>query len=109
MTIEKTVNWRNLGKRQMSLAVIPRATFIANKNLLASGDVIGFVSRRPNLDFYHTGLVAFGKGGDVMLRHASRSRGRVVDNRIDAFVATNRVQYVTVVRAADTADTADYG
>jgi hypothetical protein len=82
---------------------------MANKNLLASGDVIGFVSRRPNLDFYHTGLVAFGKGGDVMLRHASRSRGRVVDNRIDAFVATNRVQYVTVVRAADTADTADYG
>ena len=109
VTIEKTVNWRSLGKRHMSLAVIPRATFMANKNLLASGDVIGFVSGRPNLDFYHTGLVAFGKGGDVMLRHASRSRGRVVDDRIDAFVATNRVQYVTVVRAADTAGTADRG
>jgi len=109
VTIEKTVNWRSLGKRHMSLAVIPRATFMANKNLLASGDVIGFVSRRPNLDFYHTGLVAFGKGGEVMLRHASRSRGRVVDGRIDAFVAVNRVQYVTVVRAADTADTADRG
>ena len=109
VTIEKTINWRSLGKRHMSLAVIPRATFMANKNLLASGDVIGFVSRRPNLDFYHTGLVAFGKGGDVMLRHASRSRGRVVDDRIDAFVAANRVQYVTVVRAADTAGTADRG
>jgi hypothetical protein len=109
VTIEKTVSWRSLGKRHMSLAVIPRATFMANKNLLASGDVIGFVSRRPNLDFYHTGLVAFGKGGEVMLRHASRSRGRVVDDRIDAFVAVNRVQYVTVVRAADTADTADRG
>ena len=106
VTIEKTVNWRNLGKRHMSLAVIPRATFMANKNLLASGDVIGFVSRRPTLDFYHTGLVAFGKGGEVMLRHASRSRGRVVDDRIDAFVAANRVQHVTLVRAVDAVDLA---
>jgi hypothetical protein len=108
-TIEKTVNWRHLGKRQVSLAAVPRTTLIANKSLLASGDVIGFVSRRPNLDFYHTGLVAFGKGGEVMLRHASRSRGRVVDDRIDAFVAVNRVQYVTLVRPADTADVADRG
>ena len=108
-TIEKTVNWRNLGKRQVLLAVVPRATLIANKSLLASGDVIGFVSRRPNLDFHHTGLIAFGKGGEVMLRHASRSRGRVVDDRIDAFVAVNRVQYVTLLRPADTADVADRG
>ncbi|HKS65044.1 MAG TPA: N-acetylmuramoyl-L-alanine amidase-like domain-containing protein [Xanthobacteraceae bacterium] len=108
-TIEKTVNWRHLGKRQVSLTAVPRGTLIANKSLLASGDVIGFVSRRPNLDFYHTGLIAFGKGGEVMLRHASRSRGRVVDDRIDAFVAVNRVQYVTLVRPVETADAADRG
>jgi hypothetical protein len=109
VTIEKSVNWRNLGKRQVSLTVIPRATFLANKSLLSSGDVIGFVSRRPNLDFYHTGLVAFGKRGEVLLRHASRSRGRIVDERMNAFVAVNRVQYVTLVRAAETTDMADRG
>ena len=108
-TIEKTVNWRHLGKRRVSLAAIPRATLLANKGLLVSGDVIGFVSRRPNLDFHHTGLIAVGKGGEVMLRHASRSRGRVVDDRIDAFVAVNRVQYVTLVRPAETAQVADRG
>ena len=101
VTIEKTVNWRNLGKRQVSLIAIPRATLMANKNLLTSGDVIGFVSRRPNLDFHHTGLIAFGKRGEVMLRHASQRRGRVVDDRLDQFVAANRVQYVTLVRPAD--------
>jgi hypothetical protein len=109
MTIEKTVNWRNLGKRQVSLTVIPRATFMANKSLLASGDVIGFVSRRPNLDFYHTGLVAFSKRGEVLLRHASRSRGRIVDERMNAFVAVNRVQYVTLVRAAEATEMAARG
>ena len=75
VTIEKTVNWRNLGKRQVSLSAIPRATLIANRTLLANGDVIGFVSRRPNLDFHHTGLIALGKGGEPMLRHASQRRG----------------------------------
>jgi hypothetical protein len=103
LTIEKTVNWRNLGKRHLSLTVIPAATFMAKKNLLASGDVIGFVSRRPNLDFYHTGLIAFDRGGELMLRHASRSRGRILDDRMSTFVAVNRVQYVTLVRAAEPA------
>jgi len=42
-----------------------------------------------------------------MLRHASRSRGRIVDDRMDRFVAANRVQYVTLVRAAETDETAD--
>jgi len=100
VTIEKSVNWKNLGERRVSLTVVPRATFLASKNLLASGDVIGFVSRRPKLDFHHTGLVAFGKGRTLMLRHASQRRGRIVDERMDRFVALNGVRYVTVVRAA---------
>ena len=101
ITIDKTVNWKNLGKRQVSLVGIPRATLLANRNLLVSGDVIGFVSKRSSLDFYHTGLVAFGKGGELLLRHASRSRRRILDERMDAFVAFNRVQYVSLLRAAD--------
>lgn len=102
-TIEKTVNWRNLGKRDFSLTVVPRATLIANRDLLASGDVVGFVSRRPNLDFHHTGLIAFGKG-ETMLRHASQRRRRVVDEPLDRFVAANGVQYVTVVRPVEVMD-----
>lgn len=109
ITIEKTVNWQNQGQRHVSLVVLPRATLMANKNLLANGDVIGFVSKRPNLDFYHTGLIAFGKGGALMLRHASQSRGRILDDRMDMFVAVNDVQYVTLLRAAESAALADRG
>ena len=76
ITIDKTVNWKDQGRRQVSIAAIPKATFFANRHLLAPGDVIGFVSRRADLDFYHTGLIAFGKNSELLLRHASQSRGR---------------------------------
>jgi hypothetical protein len=107
VTIEKTLKWQNLSRRDVALSVIPSATFMANKKLLADGDLIGFVSRQPNLDFFHTGIIAFDRGGGVMLRHASRWRGRVVDERMEAFMATSGVPYVTLLRAAEPAARAD--
>ncbi len=50
---------------------------------------------------FHTGIVAFGKGGELLLRNASQSRGRVVDDRMTAFVTVNPVTYVTLLRAAE--------
>ena len=97
--IEKTVYWhRELGKRRFAMPVIPSATFLANKSRLASGDIVGFVTRRPNLDYFHVGFVAFSGGGELLLRHASLSRHRVLDERMDRFVAQNRVRYVTLLR-----------
>ena len=101
VTIEKTVSWQNLGERRVALTVIPRATFLANSSRLAAGDIVGFVSRRENLDFHHAGLVAFGSGRRLMLRHASKRLGRIVDEPMDGFTAANRVQFVTVVRPAE--------
>ena len=57
---------------------------------------------RPlNLDFFHTGLVAFGKKGILLLRHASRSRGRVIEEPMARFVSVNPVKYVMLLRAAE--------
>lgn len=106
VAIDKTVNWKHLGKRSVSLVGISASTLLASKHLLASGDVIGFVSKRPNLDFYHTGLIAFAKDGALMLRHASQSRRRILDERMDAFVANNRVRFVTLLRAVEITQTA---
>jgi hypothetical protein len=44
-----------------------------------------------------------------MLRHASRRHGRILDERMDAFVATSGVRYVTLLRAAESAAMADDG
>jgi hypothetical protein len=103
VVVDKTLDWSNYGKRRVAMTVIPRKTFWANTRLLAPGDVIGFVSRRARLDFYHTGLVTLGRNDAVILRHASQSRRRVLDEPMDAFFAANGVQYVTLLRALDQA------
>jgi hypothetical protein len=97
--IQKTVYWhRALGRRRFSIAVIPRAVFLANKLLLANGDIVGFITQRPNLDYFHVGFIAIGGRGELLLRHASQSRHRVLDERMEHFVAVNRVRYVTLLR-----------
>jgi hypothetical protein len=104
IVIDKTVTWhRALGKRQISILAIPKATFLDNAKMLAAGDIIGFTSRRSDLDYFHTGLVAFGKNGELLLRHASKSRGRVIEEKMATFVDVNPVKYVTLLRAAEPA------
>jgi hypothetical protein len=99
VTIEKTVYWhRELGRRKFKMLVIPCAIFMANKNKLASGDIVGFVTQRPNLDYFHVGFIAFGQNGELLLRHAALSRHRVLDERMDRFVVQNNVRYVTLLR-----------
>jgi hypothetical protein len=101
VTIDKTVNWGNQGRRQVSIAGIPAQSLLANGGSLENGDIIGFLSRRPNLDFFHTGLVIFEDDGALMLRSAAQSRRRVLDEPMDRFLAANNVRHVALVRAVD--------
>ena len=101
-TIAKTLNWMpELGARRMSLAAIPRASLLANKQSLATGDIIGFLSERARLDYFHVGFVVVAPGGDLWLRHAARSRGRVLDEPLGRFLGVNRVKAVTMLRARE--------
>jgi hypothetical protein len=97
--LQKTVYWhKDLGRRRFAMAVIPRAAFLANQRQLANGDIVGFVTMRPSLDYFHIGFVVHGSLGELLLRHASKSRHRVLDERMDRFAVTNRVRYVTLLR-----------
>ena len=105
--LQKTVYWHwALGRRRFTISVIPRATFLANKPGLAAGDIVGFITRRPNLDYFHVGFIAFNGGGELLLRHASRSRGRVLDEGMERFLNANRVRYVTLLRPLELAKAA---
>jgi hypothetical protein len=105
---DKTVSSQHgLGQRRVSMTAVPTAAFLQQANLLAPGDIVAFTSRRPNLDYFHTGLIAFGKDRTLLLRHASQSRGRVIDERMTAFVAANRVKSITVLRASESAPIAE--
>ena len=67
--------------------------------MLATGDIVGFVTRRPNLDYFHIGFVAFGTGGELLLRHASESHGVACwTSAWSASSRINRVRYVTLLR-----------
>src|SRR6187399_1072921 len=97
IVIDKTVTWhREFGRHRVSMVAISKATLLANARLLAPGDIIGFTSQRASLDYFHTGLVAFRDNGELLLRNASQSRGRVVEDRMTAFVTANPVKFVTL-------------
>jgi hypothetical protein len=66
---------------------------------LETGDVILFVSTRKNLDVFHCGLL-IRNGERLRLRHASRSRGGVVEQDLDEFLKSNRMAGVIVARPA---------
>ena len=64
---------------------------------LHSGDLIFFVSTRKHLDVFHAGIIVRnGKG--VLMRHASRSKGFVVEQELSKFLRANRMAGVIVVR-----------
>lgn len=97
--IHKTVDsQKGLSTRRFTMRVIPRAVLLANQSLLQAGDVIGFVSRRADLDYFHAGLIAFAAKGELLLRHAAESEHRVLDEGMDRFLARWHVRYVSVLR-----------
>jgi hypothetical protein len=100
--LHKTVDsQKGLSKRRFAMRVIPRAVLLANQSMLQVGDIIGFVSQRPDLDYFHTGLIAFARDNALLLRHAAESEHRVLDERMDRFLARWHVRYVTLLRALE--------
>jgi Protein of unknown function (DUF1460) len=64
---------------------------------LRSGDVICFVSTHKHLDVFHAGIIVR-DGKKILMRHASRSQGGVVEQGLSEFLKANRMAGVIVVR-----------
>ena len=86
----RIVSFRYFSKRK--LPIISRQ--------LADGDLIFFVSTRKGLDVFHTGIV-FREGDRVILRHAARSRGGVVEQELAEFVKANRMPGFIIARPTE--------
>jgi Protein of unknown function (DUF1460) len=100
-TVEKRLNGDGLGQRRYAISAVATPSLMSHQKALQAGDVIGFVSRRAELDFFHTGFIAFSRRGALVLRHASQSRGKVVDDEMASFVEATGVKYVTLLRAQE--------
>ena len=88
---EKVLNvLSGLPAKKVNLYPVPKAKLRSYAPRLRNGDLLLFVSTKPGLDVFHCGLLVL-SGGRLMLRHASRSAGRVVEQELSAFLRANRM------------------
>jgi|SRR5579884_2108753 len=89
-----------LAARRVSFNCIPKKRLLKAADKLKTGDLIFFASTRKHLDVFHCGIV-INNGHGLRLRHASRSRGAVVEQSLPEFLNINRMAGVIVVRPAE--------
>ncbi len=83
--------------RVVKFRYFPKRKLSKISRRLKDGDLIFFVSTRKGLDTFHTGLI-FRDGERLLLRHAARSRGQVVEQELAEFVKANRMSGFIVAR-----------
>lgn len=83
--------------RLIRVKCIPKNAVSRLAARLQSGDLIFFASTRKNLDVFHTGIIVLDHE-TMHMRHASRSKGQVVEQELSEFLKANRMAGVIVVR-----------
>jgi hypothetical protein len=86
-----------LPPRPVQVHCVPKRKLYRERDRIQTGDLLLFASTRSNRDVFHLGL-AIVRGDRVMLRHASRSRKRVLDQDLLEFLNGNGMSGVIVVR-----------
>lgn len=84
--------------RRASIRCVPKSAAPRLESSLQTGDIMFFASTKKNLDVFHGGIVVR-DGAAVLMRHASRSAKRVVEQELSDFMKSNRMAGVIVVRA----------
>jgi hypothetical protein len=83
-----------------SFSCIPKKALGPVSDRIRSGDLIFFASTRAHLDVFHCGIIV--RDGDrLLLRHASRSQGGVVEQELSTFLNANRMAGVILVRPTE--------
>lgn len=86
-----------LAAQRTRVKCVPKRAVPRLEPHLQSGDLIFFVSTSKNLDVFHAGIIVR-DGKRVLMRHASRSQGFVVEQELSEFLKANRMTGVIVVR-----------
>jgi hypothetical protein len=91
--------------RTLRFRCFPKKTLATLGRHLRDGDLIFFVSTKPNLDVFHVGLLFVEEAPRdaaasprLILSHASRRRGRVLEQELEEFLKENRMSGVILVR-----------
>ena len=93
---------RGLPAHTVEFDCIPKRRMNRASDRVETGDVILFVSARKNLDVFHTGFIRK-RSGELFLRHATRSKGKVIEQKLSEFLKNHRMSGVILLRPLDTA------
>jgi cell wall-associated NlpC family hydrolase len=97
LTIERILNVvPGLAPQRIRVKCVPKRAVPRLERYLQTGDLIFFASTRKNLDVFHAGIIV--RGENVSMRHASRSKGAVVEQELSDFLDANRMTGVIVMR-----------
>ncbi|HEU4386493.1 MAG TPA: N-acetylmuramoyl-L-alanine amidase-like domain-containing protein [Blastocatellia bacterium] len=97
--VEKT---RDLGvierlpQRRVTFRCFPKQS-VADLPFITTGDLIMFVSTKKNLDVFHTGFIVEAES-DLVLRHATRQKGAVVEESLSEFLGSQRMSGTMVFK-----------
>ena len=86
-----------LAAQRTRVKCVPKLAAPRLERYLQTGDLIFFVSTRKHLDVFHAGIIVR-DGESVLMRHASRSHGYVVEQELSEFLKANRMTGIIVVR-----------
>ncbi len=75
----------------------PKSVYPKIRSRIESGDLVLFVSTRKRLDVFHTGFL-FVKDDQVVMRHATRAAGCVIEQPLTEFLKNNRMAGFIILR-----------
>lgn len=75
----------------------PKRQLARVQSRIETGDLILFASTRKWLDVFHTGIL-IRSANDLLLRHATRGAGKVIEQRLKDFLAAHRMSGFMLLR-----------
>jgi hypothetical protein len=88
---------RELPAQQASFRAFPKKKLGRIKSLIKTGDFVCFATTKKNLDVFHTGILLC-RDDKILLRHASRTAKKVIDQELRDFVKNNRMSGLVLLR-----------
>lgn len=88
---------KGLPEKPVRFDCIPKRRMNRVASSVETGDVILFVSAKKTLDVFHTGFIVR-RGEELLLRHATRNKGEVVEQRLTEFLKSNRMSGMILLR-----------
>jgi len=81
----------------VTFRLFPKRRYAKVRSLIRTGDIMLFVSTKKHLDVFHMGML-IRDGDQLLLRHGTRSAGKVAEQALVDFMSSNRMSGFILAR-----------